>query len=54
MEKSEALKIIDKHKNALVNPVDMLLWTYLRVIISQVSDVAWDDAWTKAEEILSK
>lgn len=38
MEKTEALKLIDDHKNKLVNPVEMLNWVYLRVIILEIPD----------------
>lgn len=42
MNKNEALKLIDNHKNALIDPVAMLHWTWLRVIILQIPDPAWE------------
>jgi len=43
MEKEEALKMIDDHKNSLINPVEMLDWTYLRLYILNITDDAWDN-----------
>jgi hypothetical protein len=54
MTKEEALKLIDDHKNKLINPVEMLHWTWLRVIIVNLSDEAWFDALAEAQETLSK
>lgn len=53
MDKSEAVELIDKNKNALIDPVEMLHWTWLRVIINNVDDAAWDAALAKATETLS-
>ena len=33
MTKADAIKLIDDHKNKLVDPVALLHWTWLRVII---------------------
>ena len=54
MTKDEALKLIDDHKNKLINPVEMLHWTHLRVIILQIPDNDWDGYLEDAEEILSR
>lgn len=54
MLKQEAIERIDSHKNKLINPVEMLHWTWLRVIINQIPDEEWDRAVVKAEEIMSK
>jgi hypothetical protein len=54
MTKEEALKLIDHHKNGLVNPVEMLAWTHLRVIIFSMTDEAWEAEQNKAAEILSR
>lgn len=54
MDRIEALDLIDKHKNVLVNPVEMLHWTHLRVIISQIPDDDWEKAMDKAHTILSQ
>lgn len=54
MTKEEAIALIDKHKNALINPVEMLHWTWLRVIINNMTDEAWEAAVLKATEVLSR
>lgn len=54
MEKSEALKLIDDHKNKLINPVEMLHWTWLRVLILHIDETEWYTALAKAEETMSK
>lgn len=54
MTKEEALALIDGHKNKLINPVEMLKWTWLRVIILNVRDEDWFDAVSKSEETLSQ
>ena len=54
MTKAYALELIDKHKNSLINPVEMLNWTHLRVIIMSIPDDEWTKAQDKANETLSK
>lgn len=54
MSKEEALRLIDGHKNKLINPVDMLEWTYLRVIILQIPDTDWEGYLNSALTVLSK
>ena len=54
MTKLEALILIDNHKNKLLNPVEMLHWTWLRVIIAQLSDEAWNAGIEDATAILSQ
>jgi hypothetical protein len=54
MTKEQAIALIDKHKNGLVNPVEMLQWTWLRVIISATSDEAWEDAVNAAVDVLQR
>lgn len=54
MTKEMALALIDKHKNVIINPVDLLNWTWLRVIILNIDDEQWDEALTKAAETLSQ
>lgn len=53
MTRLEAIALIDGHKNKLINPVEMLNWTWLRVIINQMTDEQWNEACGKATEILS-
>lgn len=43
MRKDEALKMIDSHKNKLVNPVEMLQWVWLRLIILKIPDEQWEE-----------
>lgn len=54
MTKTEALRLIDEHKNKLVNPVEMLTWTWLRVFILCISDDDWDKYMLRAAEVLSR
>jgi len=55
MTKEEALTLIDGHKNKLINPVEMLEWTWLRVIILNLDETEWFRALGKAEaETLSR
>lgn len=54
MTKLEALELIDNHKNRLINPVEMLQWTQLRVIILSIEDETWDKAFEKALSTLSR
>lgn len=54
MRKEEAVALIDAHKNKLINPVEMLNWTWLRVIINEMSEADWERHVTKAAEVLSR
>lgn len=42
MTKQEAIALIDNHKNALIDPAEMLRWTWLRVIVNQLTEAEWD------------
>lgn len=53
MTKEDALLVIDNHKNKLLDPVEMLHWTWLRVIIANIPDGEWDAALEHAAETLS-
>jgi len=53
MTKTEALALIDEHKNKLTNPVEMLHWVWLRVTILKISDEAWVMASGEAATSLS-
>lgn len=54
MTRQQALQLIDDHKNELINPVEMLQWVTLRVIILSLSDETWNAAQEKAAEIMSQ
>jgi len=54
MTKQQALNLIDNHKNALVNPVDMLRWTWLRVIVLKIPEDEWERYVEAAVEVLSR
>lgn len=54
MTKEEALALIDGHKNKLINPVEMLRWTWLRVIILNMRDEDWEAAVEQATITLSR
>lgn len=53
MTKSRAIELIDNHKNQLIDPREMLDWSWLRVILNQIPDDEWDKATTSAIVILS-
>lgn len=52
MTKEEAINIIDLHKNSIINAVDLLNWTWLRVIVNQISKDEWERYVEKATEVL--
>lgn len=54
MTKEDAVKMIDRHKNKLINPVEMLHWTRLRVIINNIPDTAWQLGVEEMERITSQ
>jgi hypothetical protein len=55
MNKQDAIALIDAHKNKLINPVEMLHWTWIRVIINQMPDDVWDAYSDMAErEVMSQ
>lgn len=54
MRKQDALDLIDDHKNKLINPVEMLHWTWLRVIVLSTSDDEWEELVGRATEIMSR
>lgn len=54
MTRAEAVSMIDRHKNKLVHPVEMLYWTHLRVIIDNLDDDAWNRATVEAIKILEQ
>ena len=56
MTRTEAVALIDSHKNSksMINPVDLLHWTWLRVIVNNLTDEQWDEACGKATEIMSR
>lgn len=54
MTKQEALRLIDDHKNKLIDPVKMLHWAWLRVIVYNISEVEWEGLLERAEFTLSR
>jgi hypothetical protein len=54
MTKDEALALIDGHKNKLINPVEMLHWTWLRVIILKIPDEDWERYVGNATETMTR
>lgn len=52
--KAVFLKLIDEHKNKLIDPVEMLHWTYLRLFILSVSDAEYDRAMGEVLKEASK
>lgn len=53
MSKQQMLKLIDDYKNKLINPVEMLNWTWVRVFIAQIPDDEFDKYMIQASEVLS-
>ncbi len=54
MTKQEVLALIDAHKNKLIHPVELLDWTWLRVIILQIPDEEWDTYVGTAVGVMSR
>lgn len=54
MTKEEVIHIIDEHKNQLVHPVEMLHWTWIRVIINQIPEKDWQVYVNRATMVLSQ
>jgi hypothetical protein len=54
MTKLQMLAMIDQHKNGLMDPNEMLDWTWLRVIVLCIPDEVYDDLLDKAAEIMSR
>lgn len=52
--REEFLRLIDEHKNKLIDPVEILHWTYLRLFILHVSDAEVDRAMGLVLQDLSK
>jgi hypothetical protein len=53
MLKDEAVEMIDRHKNGLKDPADMLHWTWLRVIIANLTQAEWEAALERALPVLA-
>ncbi len=54
MTRLEAIEMIDAHKNKLTNPVAMLRWTWVRVILHSLPDEQWQQALETAEKRLAQ
>jgi len=54
MTKEEALELIDNYKNGLIDPADLLHWTWLRVIVAQLTKDEWERALERALPILAR
>lgn len=54
MDQSEAIERIDNHKNNLIHPVELLKWTWLRVIINSISPDEWEELVSRANKVMSK
>lgn len=54
MERDAALSLIDQHKNGLSDPVAMLHWTWLRVVIVSLDEDAWEAALDRAAVVLAR
>lgn len=54
MTREEALTLIDDHKNKMINPLEILPWTWLRCIIYHMTDEEWEVALWRAMEVLAR
>lgn len=52
MYKEDAIELIDLHKNRLTDPMAMVYWTWLRVILMHLDEQAWDKALEEAKKTL--
>lgn len=51
---ADFIKMIDDHKNKLIDPVELLNWTALRVILNSISPNEWEELTSRAYEIMFK
>lgn len=54
MTKTHVLEMIDNHKNSLIDPVEMLDWTWLRLIVLNIQDHVWEELVLRAAEDASR
>lgn len=56
MNQDKAIELIDNHKNSktMVHPIELLNWTWLRVIINSISPDEWEELVSRANETMSK
>ena len=54
MTKAQALTIIDYQKDGAREPMELLNWTWLRVIINQIPNEDWERYVEAAAEVLAK
>ena len=54
MTQEEAVAMIDKQTNTLVNPVEMLQWVWLRVIINNIPLEVWNQSLERSVPTLSR
>jgi hypothetical protein len=54
MTKDEVLTLIHSRVKVIVDPVELLNWTWLRVIILQIPETDWARYVSVAEGILSQ
>jgi hypothetical protein len=52
MTKQEALELIDYHKNKLIDPIEMLKWSWLRLLILKIDDNKWNDLMKDIEDTI--
>ena len=51
MTKQQMVQMIDRYKNTLIDPVEMLNWTWMRVFINQISEDDFDRYIKETAEI---
>ena len=54
MTKKEAIRLIDNAKAGLIDPVEMLHWVWLRVIINAIPEDHWEQYVGEATVLLSR
>ena len=53
MTRAQAITAIDETKNRLINPVEMLRLTWVRVILAHLTDEEWERALIASHSVLS-
>lgn len=54
MTKEQVLELIKNQRDKLINPVEMLDWTYLYVFVNQIPEGEFDKYMEKAAEVCSR
>ena len=50
----ELIEMIDRAKEDVVDPVELLQWVKYRVVLNNIPNEEWDKACEKAKEVMLK